>query len=141
MGSYTNTFILIAPDCPAEYGQVPVAKKDAKPIHVIQYELLSQHPYEFTQDELIFQTHIRHKLIPEAEIDSRKEEIWSELFSKPHPCLRASTLAKRYGWGFHYNQEGKIAVYPMESEPYINYAGNTDGTTSVIHAMRNAKAK
>jgi hypothetical protein len=34
-----------------------------------------------------------------------------KLLSKGHPHLRVSALAKRYGWGFHNNAEGKIAPY------------------------------
>jgi len=33
------------------------------------------------------------------------------LLSKPHPCLRASMLPKRYGWGVHYDGNGRITLY------------------------------
>ncbi|WP_342481620.1 DUF6157 family protein [Paenibacillus sp. FSL L8-0340] len=42
-------------------------------------------------------------------------EIWGALFSKSNPCLRASMLSKRYGWGMHFNDEGKIALYAKAS--------------------------
>ena len=46
--NYQETFITIAPDCPVDHSIVPIAKGDAKPVHLIQYELLTKHPYTFT---------------------------------------------------------------------------------------------
>ena len=53
--NYKNTFILVADDCPVECGVVPVVKAGkSKPIHVIQYELISEHPYYYTQEDILF---------------------------------------------------------------------------------------
>ncbi|MBX3102634.1 MAG: hypothetical protein KF690_09015, partial [Bacteroidetes bacterium] len=47
-----------------------------------------------------------------------REDLWTSLFSKGHPCMRASALVKRYGYGAHYDAQGRIAIFPMESEAY-----------------------
>lgn len=114
---WTNTFIQVAPDCPATSGVVPVAKRAEKPAHLIQYELLAEYPYRFTFEDLLFEVYIRHKGLSglaEDELALVREE----LLGKNHPCLRASMLPKKFGWGFHYNDRGTIALYGMETEKY-----------------------
>lgn len=85
--SYTNTFIRVSPDCPAETGIVPVSAKESKPVHVIQYELLTEHPYKFDYPALLFETHIRHKQISAEVIQEREQEIRDDLFSKNTPAF------------------------------------------------------
>jgi len=136
---YTNTFIMVAPDCPATTGEVPVARGETKSVPVIQYELLSQHPYRFTQDELIFEVHVRHKGIPKAEATRRRVAIWKELSGKPHPCLRASMLPKRYGWGVHYDHKGRIALWAMDSTEYAQFTRAKPDGPKLLLAMRNKR--
>ncbi|MEF2967581.1 DUF6157 family protein [Paenibacillus sp. M1] len=137
--SYKNTFILISPDCPVNEGVIPVTAKDSKPVHVIQYELLAEHPYQYDYPELLFETHIRHKRIPEQEVQERRQEIWEELFAKKHACLRASALPKRYGWGVHYDEEGKIAIYGADSAEYKSFAEAPEGGIQLLYGMRSRK--
>lgn len=114
---YANTLIVVATDCPVEQSEPPVSKRAKKPMHIIQYELVLQHPYKYGHKELIFETYlIKEGLDSLSEME--KEEIWESLFSKGHPCMRASALTKRYGYGAHYNADRKIALYPIESEKY-----------------------
>jgi len=135
---YVDTFIHVAADCPAANSVIPEGKKETKPVHVLQYELLQQYPYQLTQEDLIYEVHIRHKAV-HVDNERQKEMVWNELFSKPHPCMRASMLPKKYGWGVHFNGEGKIALYPMESDEYTHFTAS--GNVKVLAAMRNKKAK
>lgn len=137
--SYTDTFIQVAADCPVTSGVVPVAKGERKPLHVIQYELLSENPYKYTHEDLIFEVHIRHKSIPKEELETRGNEIRETLFQKKHPCLRASLLPKKYGWGVHHNAEGKIAIYPMESEEYRQFVQSKRGNLQLLTALRSKR--
>jgi len=116
--TYKNAFIKVSEDCPLFISEIPVSKKGKKPQHLIQYELLMERPYELDHYDLIYEVYIRHKEISSDEINNRPEDIKKGLFSKGHPCMRASSLIKRYGFGAHYNNEGKIAIYPMESKEY-----------------------
>lgn len=122
---YKNTFIKVAKDCPVSKSEIPVSKRAVVPIHVFQYELLSKFPYKFGHEELVFEVHLKRQGLPENLSDSEAEEIWERLFSKGHPCMRASALTKRYGFGVHYDEDGKIALYPMESEAYAAFLKNT----------------
>lgn len=124
--NYFDTFIQVAPDCPVEIAVIPVVKSKNKSIAVLEYELLSDKPYSYTQEELQFCVHVLHKAIPAHELKSRRKELWAGFFSKPHACLRASPLPKKYGWGVHFNKEGKIALYPVESKRYQQYAKSKD---------------
>lgn len=50
--NYIDTFILVADDCPAESGIIPIVKEGKhKPIHAILYELLAHNPYKLTQEK------------------------------------------------------------------------------------------
>lgn len=138
--TYIDTFIQIAPDSTAEEGITPQAKGDKTPAHVIQYELLMANPYCYTHEDLVFEVYIRKQGISEAELAERGPQIREELFQKGHPCLRASALTKKYGWGAHYNSEGRIALYPVESETYQHFVEMLQGTRQLLYAMRSKRA-
>jgi hypothetical protein len=97
--NYQNTFIEIAEDCTAKMAEVPPQKGDKKTVVNYQFELLYDNPYQFTSDEVIFKIHAIRKEIPSIFMEEERQKF----FSKGQPCLRASPLGKRYGWGFHYN--------------------------------------
>jgi len=52
--------------------------------------------------------------------------------------MRASALTKRYGWGVHANEEGKIALYGADSEEYKKFV--KDKNLQHVKAMRSKKA-
>ncbi|CAM3899361.1 DUF6157 domain-containing protein [Cohnella lubricantis] len=137
---YYNTLILVSADCPVERGIVPTSGKAGKSAHLIQYELLTERPYFYTYDELLYEVHVRHKGIPDDELKARGVEIRSELFAKPHPCMRASMLPKKYGWGAHFDAQGRIALYGKESPEYQTWieASGSDAP-ALIPAMRNKR--
>ncbi|WP_309237962.1 DUF6157 family protein [Streptomyces albidus (ex Kaewkla and Franco 2022)] len=60
--------------------------------------------------------------------------------SKPRPCLRASPLPKKYGFGLHFDDEGRVALCPVESEEYMRLVEGAGGAT-VVRAMRSARAR
>jgi hypothetical protein len=135
-----NSFVTVAPDCPAERGVVPKVKEGAKPsIHALQYELLTERPYELTLEDLIYEVHVRHNEIPPEELLKSAEQIRGELFRKSHPCMRASMLPKKYGWGVHYDDQGKIALYGMKTEEYGRFAEQGDRQIKVEPAMRSKR--
>ena len=121
--SYKETFITIAPDCPVDKSEIPVSNRAKKPLHIIQYELLTENPYKFDHQELVFKVYLIKEEL-EIKSETERKEIWDKLFSKGNPCLRASALTKRYGFGAHYDKNGKIALYPMESKEYQNFINN-----------------
>lgn len=138
--SYKNTFILISPDCPVREGIEPTSRKESKPVHVIQYELLTAHPYKYDYDELLFETHIRHKGVSESMLQDSRQEIWDSLFAKKHACMRASALPKRFGWGIHYDAAGKMAIYGADTPQYRSFAESGGKGIQLLYAMRSRKA-
>ncbi|QRG66830.1 DUF6157 family protein [Brevibacillus choshinensis] len=142
MTEIKNTFVQVAQDCPVTVGVIPPTKPDAKPsIHAIQYELLSASPYFFTLEDLIYEVYIRHKDIPREQVELQGATIRAALFQKSHPCMRASMLPKKFGWGVHYDHEGRLALYGMETEEYRKLASGAGDGPQLVFAMRNKKAK
>ena len=137
--NYYDTFITVAADCPVETGTKPPDKKDGKTKPGIEFELITNHPYGYTQKELLYEVHIRHKNIPEAELAERGNQIRDEFNMKPQPCLRASMLPKKYGWGIHFNAKGQIAIVPMESPDYRRFVEGAYGNVKLLAAMRNKR--
>jgi hypothetical protein len=134
-----STFIKVAPDSTATKAVIPEARGEHKTIQVIQYELLSAKPYSLTLNELIFEVFIRRNQISSTDLELHKTTIWTELFSKNHPCMRASMLPKKYGWGVHYDAVGKIGLHAMESKTYQQLSTFGDGVKKVEFAMRSKR--
>ena len=114
--NYRNTFIAISPDCPAKTGAPPPASGAKKTIARIEYEPAAKTPYTLTQEELIFRVQAEKRGITGADLKKRKKDLWDELFGKPHACLRASSLPKKYGRQIHFDENGKLALVSAGSE-------------------------
>lgn len=137
--NYYDTFIKVSADCPADCGLVPPDKKSGKSKPGIEFELVASHPYSYTQEDLLYETHIRHKGVSAEQLQASGTQMRDEFFQKPMPCLRASMLPKKYGWGIHFNSEGKLALVPVESADYKRFVEGDNGSVKVVAAMRNSK--
>jgi hypothetical protein len=133
--NYTNTLIEIAEDCPATKSEIPPVKGDKKSVANLQFEMLHEHPYEFTSDDVLFAVFAERKQIPEQALAEQRQLF----FAKGQPCFRASPLTKRYGWGVHSNEDSKIAMFGVETEAYKNLVN--DDTVAKKKAMRTQRAK
>ena len=133
--NYYNTLIEIAEDSSAISGEVPPLRGNKKSAANLQYEMLHNHPYEFTSDDVLFTTFAIRKEIPEAEREAARHAF----FSKGQPCFRASPLTKRYGWGVHSDESGKIALFSAGSEDYQQLLA--DESVTAVKAMRSKRAK
>jgi hypothetical protein len=136
--NYVNTFIQVAPDTAAKEATVPAAKAGKRTIAVIEYELIADSPYAHTHEEVQFAVHVRRQEVSERELKVRRDELWREFFSKSRACMRTSPLAKNYGWGLHFNAEGKVALLPLGSADYKRFASSRSITQT--RAMRNKRA-
>ncbi len=123
--NYYDTFIQVADDSPATKCEVPPAK-EPKSIAQIEYEMLVDSPYKYTSDDVLY-----------AANGERRGISREEFFCKGQPCFRSSPLTKRYGWGVHNNQDGKIAIYPVESVEYAAYVKNSN--EKQLKAMRSKR--
>lgn len=130
--NYYNTFIEVAEDCPALSAEIPPQKGEAKTVANLQFELMTENPYTFTSDEVIFKG-----FTLKNELSSNLEQEREAFFSKGQACLRASPLTKRYGWGVHHDSEGKVALFPMDSEEYQRFV--QDPAIKKVKAMRSSR--
>lgn len=131
--NYYSTFIQVAPDSKVAEGTVPVARGGKRTVALIQYELLTADPYRFTQAELLFETLVQQKGIPESE----RAAAWEAFWAKPQACIRASPLPKQFGWGVHFNAEGRVALFGVESEEYRRFS---QSDLTQLKAMRSSRA-
>lgn len=139
MKAITDTFVLVAPDCPVTSAIVPAGRGSNPTVPVIQYELLTARPYTLTLEDLIFETHVRRAGLPRAEAETRSAAIRAELFAKPQACMQASALPKRYGWGVHYDGHGRLALHAVESKEYRRFAAGEVAGVEVVPAMRDKR--
>jgi hypothetical protein len=135
--NYYNTFIAVAPDTSVKVGTIPVERTGKKTIAILEYELVSAQPYTYTQEEVQFAVHVQRKAVPPAELRARQTELWDEFFSKPMACMRASPLPKSYGWGLHFNEEGKVALVAVESPEYKRLSSS--GAIEQTRALRSRR--
>lgn len=131
--NYYNTFIEIAPDCPISFGEEPPLKGNTQSVANIQFEMIKKNPYKYTSDDVLFQVFAEKNDL----IESEYEEARAKYFSKGQPCFRASPLTKRYGWGVHYNEEGKMAIYGAESPEYQRFLN--DANIKIYKAMKSSR--
>jgi hypothetical protein len=134
---YRNTFIAVAPDTTATAGKVPLARGGLKTIALLEYQLISARPYALTQEEIQFAVHVERQNISASVLKVRRAELWEAYFSKPMACMRTSPLPKTYGWGLHFNDQGKVALVPMESAEYRNFL--SDPALAQACAMRSKR--
>jgi hypothetical protein len=133
--NYINTFISIAEDCPTTISQVPPEKSGEKTIAGLQFEIVKKNPYKYTSDDVLFEVHALRNEFTKGEMTKEREKF----FSKGQPCFRSSPLGKRYGWGVHSDEKGRIAIYAMESPEYKKLA--KDKSLEHTKAMRSKREK
>ncbi|RNI30802.1 hypothetical protein EFA69_06760 [Rufibacter immobilis] len=131
--NYYNTFIEVAEDCPVASAEVPPLKGNDKTVANLQFEMVQNRPYHYTSDEVLFGVYAAKNNLPAEELATEREKF----FSKGQACLRASPLTKRYGWGVHANEEGKIALFALESAEYEKLS--EDKALKVVKAMRSKR--
>jgi hypothetical protein len=133
--NYRNTFIEIADDCPTGAAEIP-PHREGKPATIarLHFDLVTDAPYRHTSDDVIFTTHATRAGIPDDDLAAARERF----FSKGQACLRASPLAKRYGWGIHHDAEGRVALVPAGSQEYERLAA--DPHVTHLKAMRSRRA-
>ena len=131
--NYKNTFIEIAEDCNLLKSEIPPLKRN-KTLANMQYEIISENPYQYTSDEVMLECFFLKNDILENEKDAAKKNF----FSKGQPCFRSSALCKRYGFGIHHNEKEKISIFPLESKEYENFL--KDNSVKKVKAMRSKRS-
>lgn len=136
MKQLRNVFVAVADDCPVVAAEVPPRAAGSPSLARLQYELLAREPYRLTQDDLDWAVHAARTRVPAGERAAAR----AALLARGRPCMRASPLTKRYGWGAHYDGEGRIAIHAVESDRYRELRAGPDGL-QVARAMRSRRAE
>jgi hypothetical protein len=132
--NYYDTLIEVADDSPATAGRVPVARGGKKTKALVEYDLLVDHPYVYTEEDIAFEVYAVLHAIPRSSRTKERERF----LAKGHPHLRVSSLAKRYGWGIHNDAEGKVALVAVDSPEYQRLM--KDPRTTKVKAFRSSRA-
>ena len=139
--NYQSTLIAVADDCPVAESKVPAPRGGRKTVDVLQYEMLSDHPFTHTQEEVLFEVWRARQppeTVPEDLAADELETLRTQFFAKGQPCLRASPLTKTHGWGVLFDDEGRAALCAMESDAYA--AALADDSLTQLKAMRSKRA-
>lgn len=130
--NYYDTFIEIAEDSPVEKAEVPPHKAE-KTIASIEHDIIAGNPYKYTSDDVLFEVFALRNNISDKDRKSERENF----FSKGQACFRASPLTKRYGWGVHFDANGKMAIYEAGSDKYKKFV--KDKNIEHIKAIRSKR--
>lgn len=131
--NYEQTFIAVADDSVAETGIAPPEKADNPSVASRTWRLIHANPYVFTSDDVIFTVWADRQEIPESERERAREGF----FARGRACLRASDLGKKYGWGIHHDDRGRVALVGVESSEYRALA--TSPAVKMVKAMRSSR--
>lgn len=135
--NYFRTLITVADACPVTESVAPPDRGANKTVASLQHAMLADSPYVYTQEDVLFLTWFERQNMPhmsEEDIAHQRDEF----FDKPQACLRASPLPKRYGWGLLFNEEGRVALCPMDSKEYEALVAGDQVT--LLKAMRTRRA-
>jgi hypothetical protein len=135
---YTNTFIAVAEDCRATEAEVPSARAKRPTVAGIQYAMLSAAPGRWTQEDVLLAS--SPEVRGRDDLDEQQlERLRAEYFAQPRACLRASPLPKSFGWGLHFDGEGRITLHAVGSPEYTRLAG--DPSLTQLRAMRSIRTR
>lgn len=134
--NYYETFISVADDCPVRLAESPPARAGKPTAAQIHLQLTRDEPYRYTQEQVLFRAHLNAKGLDPDE-HPEHGQIWHEFFSKGQPCLRSSALGKRYGWGLHFDEQGRVAAVALGSDEYRQHARNDE--LRQVKAMRSSR--
>src|SRR5699024_2673658 len=114
--------ITVSPDSTVSAAMEPPARGQKRTVPQLQFELLRDRPYRLDYGDLLFEVHVRHKELPAADLAANGPAIRDELLGKSHPCMRSSQLVKRYGWGVHFDADGRMALIGLGTDEYREFA-------------------
>lgn len=85
--NYYSTFISVADDCPAAAAQEPPTRAAGPTAAQIHLQMARDEPYAYTQEQILFRTHLNAKGSDPAE-EPEGGSRWQAFFAKGQPCLR-----------------------------------------------------
>lgn len=134
---YYSTFISVAEDCPVDEAVVPPPEYRGKPTVAAQeFEMLSGQAFQHKMSDVLSSVWVTRKGGDELSSDER-EALTAEYFAGDRACFRASPLGKKYGWGFLFDADGRVALVASDSDEYKAHAA--DESLTQLRAMRTSR--
>ena len=133
---YTDTFIAVAEDCRATTGEVPPPRGSGPTVAGVQHAMLAAEPGRWRQEDVLIASAPGVRGRTDLAADEL-ERLKAEYLAEPRACLRASPLGKTYGWGLHYDADGRITLHAVGSESYARLAA--DPGLTQLRAMRSKR--
>ena len=99
-----NTLITVA-ESSSKTSIIPESKSKKETVKEVLFRILNEYPYHYKQYELFYEVHINQL--------KKSKELKLEKYK-----LQRSELCALLGWGIHGNNEGKLALVPVESSEY-----------------------
>lgn len=130
--NYFNTFIEVAEDSTAITGTIPPQRGNKPTIAQQQLDLILAHPYAYTSDDVLYWLYANKN-----GFEREDPSVRADFFCKGQACMRASPLTKLYGWGIHFDETGKMALYGKETAAYKKLS--EDPTLQHTRAMRSKR--
>ena len=91
--NYYDTLVEVADDCPATVAEVPQARGGRKTKALVEYELLAENPYTYTEEDIAFGVYgALHDIAKASQPAERKK-----FLSKGHPHLRVAVHKTCHG--------------------------------------------
>lgn len=129
--NYFNTLIKVSPDSKATIAVVPEYSEKPTLARRI-YEQVYESPYRYTSDEVLI------KVMAEQR-ELSYEDAANLFYSKGQACLRSSLLVKKYGWGIHFDCDGKMALAAIGQPEYNRWIA--DENCKKVDGMRSKRAQ
>ena len=105
-----NTLITVA-ESYSKTSVIPESKSKKETVKEVVYRVLKENPYKFKQYELFYEVHINQR--------EKSTALKLEKYK-----LQRSELCALLGWGIHGDQQGKLAIMPVESSEYMELLNN-----------------
>ena len=119
--------VVVALDCPTDEAVAPPPGRRGPSVAEVQHAMLTAEPFRWTENEVLFESWWRRQDVATTASDAEKEQaraLWSQ---GSRPCLRASPLPQRYGWGLLFDEDDRVALCAVESDEYRSLASGESG--------------
>lgn len=105
-----NALITVA-ESSSKTSIIPTSKSNKETVKEVVYRVLKANPYKYKQNELFYEVHI-------SELKKSKS-LKLETYK-----LQRSELCSLLGWGIHGDEQGRLALVPVESSEYKSLLAN-----------------
>jgi len=105
-----NALITVA-ESSAKTSIIPTSKSKKETVKEVVYRVLNENPYKYKQNDLFYEVHINQM--------KKDKTLKLEKYK-----LQRSELCSLLGWGIHGDEEGRLALVPIESSEYKSLLEN-----------------